>query len=138
MLLKTMIVAATYKAAIDYANRAGLPAFRHADKCSDVFGTIRDTPVVDQTGHVVYVDPPFPGPGDAYRHKFTESDHRRLAAELSRFQACRVVCRFYDHPLIRELYPMPRWTWVHALTKKQSNAEQADLLIINGPSNRKA
>ena len=52
MLLKTMIVAATYKAAIDYANRAGLPAFRHADKCSDVFGTIRDTPVVDQTGHV--------------------------------------------------------------------------------------
>jgi DNA adenine methylase len=51
----------------------------------------------DVEGHGVYCDPPFPGPGDAYRHNCgkTEAEHRdwhrRLAEALGRFRLTRVV-----------------------------------------------
>jgi hypothetical protein len=49
-----------------------------------------------------------------------------------------VVCRFYDHPLIHEIYPEGRWTWRRLVGRKQSNAEASELLVINGPSQAKA
>jgi hypothetical protein len=47
----------------------------------------------------------------------------------------RVVCRFYDHPLVRELYPEQRWTWRHlAGGRKQTNGDAPEVLLLNGPS----
>ena len=90
--------------------------------------------VKDLVGHGLYLDPPFPGPGDAYKHKFTEDQHRQLAAKLATFRNCRIVCRFYDHPLVRELYPEPNWTWVMLKGRKQSNDAAPEVLLINGES----
>lgn len=89
----------------------------------------------DRKGHAIYSDAPFPGAGDGYRHKFTPQDHRDLAAALSGFKETRVVARFYDHPLIRELYPESRWTWRHLKGRDQANNDQKrEVLLINGPS----
>lgn len=89
----------------------------------------------DEPDRGIYCDPPFPGPGEKYRHKFDESKHRLLAAKLATFRHARVVCRFYDHPLIRELYPEPHWTWRHiAGGRTQTNDTAPEVLILNGPS----
>lgn len=89
----------------------------------------------DRKGHALYSDAPFPGAGDDYRHKFTEADHRDLARLLSEYRDTRVVVRYYDHPLVRELYPESRWTWVRLKGRDQANnAEKAEVLIINGES----
>ena len=85
----------------------------------------------DSAGHGIYCDPPFPGPGDRYKHKFDEAQHIKLAHSLSVFTNTRVVCRFYDHPLIRELYPEPRWKWNHLTGRKQSNEAAPEVLITN-------
>jgi DNA adenine methylase len=85
----------------------------------------------DAANHGIYCDPPFPGPGDRYRHQFTEADQRKLAVALAGFGQTRVVCRFYDHPLIRELYPEGRWYWHRFKGRKQSNEEAPEVLIVN-------
>lgn len=100
--------------------------------CLDVFEFLGK--VKDQKGHGIYLDPPFPGPGDAYKHTFGEEKHRDLAKLLAGFAQARVVCRFYDHPLIRELYPEPQWTWTRYSGRKQTNDEAPEVLVINGPS----
>jgi DNA adenine methylase len=88
--------------------------------------------VKDQEGHAVYVDPPFPEVGDSYKFAFDERCHERLARELASFERCKVVCRFYDHPLIRKLYPASRWTWHAFLGRRQSNANDApEVLLTN-------
>lgn len=88
----------------------------------------------DAPRHGIYCDPPFPEVGDRYRHQFTEANHRRLAVTLSHFKETRVVCRFYRHELIEELYPECNWTWRRLVGRKQSNAEAPEVLVINGPS----
>ncbi len=70
--------------------------------CVDVFDFLAT--VKDQEGHGLYLDPPFPGVGDEYAHTFDEANHRRLEETLARFRVTRVVCRFYDAPLVDELY----------------------------------
>jgi hypothetical protein len=58
-----------------------------------------------------------------------------LAGVLASFERARVVCRFYDHPLIRELYPRELgWVWRRFTGRKQSNAQAPEVLILNGPS----
>ncbi len=99
----------------------------------DAFDFLEDAK--DLPGHGIYNDPPFPGAGEKYKWKFSVLDHRKLARQLSEFTNARVVCRFYDHPLIRELYPADAWTWRHLQGgRKQSNAPGPEVLIINGPS----
>jgi DNA adenine methylase len=90
--------------------------------------------VKDLQGHGLYLDPPFPGPGDDYKHKFTEAQHVKLASRLAEFKSTRVVCRFYDHSLIRELYPEGKWRW-HRLAggRTQANKEAPEVLIVNQP-----
>lgn len=90
--------------------------------------------VKDQADCGVYLDPPFPGPGDKYRHKFTEAQHVQLAAKLAGFRSARIVCRFYDHELIRRLYPESQWTWRFLKGRTQANEEAPEVLILNGPS----
>lgn len=99
----------------------------------DVFDFL--TRVQDKPRHGVYLDPPFPGPGDAYRHQFTEDKHVRLAANLETFEHARVVCRFYDHPLVRDLYPTDRWTWHHPVGgRTQANKAAPEVLLVNQPT----
>lgn len=59
----------------------------------------------------LYADPPWPDDGDSYLHTFTEAQQRRLAAELAALPHVRIVMRFADHPLVRELYPEAVWEW---------------------------
>lgn len=115
----------------------GLVEFsKHSKRCNfDVRDVFEFLPKVeDQPGYAVYCDPPFPDAGDEYRHKFSIDDHRKLAFELSQFEYTRVVCRFYDHPLIREIYPTDEWTWRHLVGRKQSNDSAPEVLLINGES----
>lgn len=81
-----------------------------------------------------YMDPPFPGPGDLYRYTFSIQKHRQVASELASLQRTRVVCRFYDVPLVREMYPEGRWTYRRLTGRTQTNGEAPELLVINGPS----
>ena len=97
--------------------------------------------VKDQPRHGLYIDPPFPDVSNEYRHDCgaNESEqlkwHTRLRDALRRFKHTRVVCRFYDHPLIRELYPEPEWTWRYLTGgRDQANQYKPEILIINGPS----
>ncbi len=87
--------------------------------------------VQDLDGHGIYCDPPFPDCGKKYRHKFSENDHRKLALVLTEFRRARVVCRFYDHSLIRELYKESEWRWNHFTGRKQSNADAPEVLLAN-------
>lgn len=86
----------------------------------------------DEDGHGIYDDPPFPGPGDRYKFKVDENFQRNLAKEASRFKKTRVVMRFYDHPLIRELYPQNHWTWIFDKGRNQVNEETPEVLLVNG------
>ena len=93
--------------------------------CFDFLGKCKD-----RDRHGIYCDPPFPGPGDKYAHTFDEEQHGRLAERLSEYEHCRVVCRFYDHPLIRELYaPENGWEWMHLEGRKQTNDKAPEVLL---------
>lgn len=103
--------------------------------CFELLDTVKD---VD--GHGVYADAPFPDAGAGYRHNpgppgsdAERAFHVKLAERLSGFAHCRVVARFYDHELVRELYPPARWTW-HTLTggKTQTNASAPEVLLTRG------
>jgi len=121
-----------YRSAIESLDAWGEIMRRCNFVVQDVFEFLDN--VKDLEGHALYLDPPFPGPGDDYKHKFTEQQHKQLASRLGQFTTCRIVCRFYDHPLIRELYPEPHWTWVRLKGRKQSNDDAPEVLLINGPS----
>lgn len=115
-----------------------LPAWRRTlRRCSfttlDGFGFVERTP--DDADNGLYLDPPFPGAGDLYKHTFGPIGQTRLAEAVSRFERTRVVMRFYDDALVRHLYPEgPRWTWVRRVGRKSSNKAADEVLIINGPS----
>ena len=89
---------------------------------------------VDEPGHVLYCDPPFPDAGDRYKHPFDFRKHRALAGVLGSFKNLRVVCRFHDHPLVRDLYPKDKWTWRRMAGRDQHRQDKDEVLIINGPS----
>lgn len=96
--------------------------------CQDCFEFLDN--VHDEPEHGVYCDPPFPGAGDQYKHKFTPAQHRRLAERLAQFRKARIVCRFYDHPMIRTLYPEDQWEWHGSVGRKQSNAKVHEVLLL--------
>lgn len=94
--------------------------------------------VEDQVRNGVYADPPFPDSGRVYKHNAGQTEaeerawHTRLERALYRLTKTCVVCRFYDHPLIRELYQeCDGWVW-HFLdgSMKQTREEAPEVLII--------
>jgi DNA adenine methylase len=93
---------------------------------ADLIGNVKD-----QAGHAIYLDPPWPDDGDKYKHKFSEADQRKCAEIVSRFENARVVVRYGDHPLIRELYPEPRWTWTEQTSRTQANTAKREVLITS-------
>lgn len=88
--------------------------------------------VRDADGHGLYVDAPWPDAGEGYQHSFTRDQQIKLAEALGRFERTRVVVRYGDHPLIRELYQQPRWTWLRQTSRNQRNGALAEVLIVSG------
>lgn len=91
----------------------------------------------DLNGHGLYCDSPFPGQGDRYRFNCGKTQekqrrwHERLAEAVGRFGACRVVMRFYDHEMVRELYPEWRWEWHRLEGRTQANKKADEVLLTN-------
>ncbi len=99
----------------------------------------------DVAGMRLYVDPPHIEKGAKYVHDFTPEQHAALAATLATKRKSRVVVSYYDHPIVRELYPASRWTWIECPTTKGLNNQGSrgprskpgkapEVLIVNGPS----
>jgi DNA adenine methylase len=109
---------------------------RIVERCSFVVMDVFDflPKVKDLPKHGVYVDPPFPDAGNGYKFTFTEEQHRELATRLVCYGNTRVVCRFYDHPLIRSLYPETYWTWHRFEGRKQTNDTGPEVLLTRGPA----
>jgi len=96
-----------------------MDAFAFLEKCKDL------------PHHAIYCDPPFPGgPGDKYKFHFTTKQTERLSEVLLRFRQARVVSRFYDHPIVRDLYPESEWTWHHFSGRKQTNEAAPEVLLV--------
>src|SRR5262249_1800133 len=55
--------------------------------------------IEDDTQTAIYIDPPYIVKSFEYEHDFCESDHRRLAKALNRFERARVVVSYYPHAL---------------------------------------
>lgn len=109
-----------------------LPAWaKHFERCEWECVDFRDllVKVADDPKCGVYCDPPWVGAGDAYLYPFTEKDHRELCALLSRFRHTKIVVRYGDDPLIRDLYQ----TWIihDASTRTQANTNIGELWIKN-------
>lgn len=81
-------------------------------------------------GHGIYLDPPFPGPGDKYKHPFDEKQHAMLRQVVYRFKHTRIVFRYYDHPLIRTYYPETEWTWICWDGRKSSNEKAPEVILV--------
>lgn len=125
-----------------YANAArGLMEWRHIignGRCT--FSTIDafefNDRCEDNEECALYEDPPFFGPGVDYKHNCGDTEteqvawHTRLRDSLMRFKKTRIVCRFYDVPLIRELYPEPEWTWKRLVGRKQTNDDAPEVLLV--------
>lgn len=82
----------------------------------------------------IYCDPPFPGPGDAYTHTLSQTRQHELARMVARRKHTRVLMRFYDHELVRELYPEGEpWVWLKPRGgKDQHRKDKPEVLIWNG------
>lgn len=107
--------------------------------CFEMLGKIKDPeqkkdqpPPVYGKDKAIYVDAPWPEQGDGYRHKFTERHQRQLADKLSAYKYVRIVARYGDHPLIRDLYSDPHWTIIESTSRDQANQSVPELLIVNG------
>ena len=119
---------------------AGLPRWSEEfRRCHFLVGDglefIRQCKDVSKTG--LYSDTPFPERGRKYLHNAgsTEAEERAWHTEhrnaVARFNSACVVCRFYDHPLIRELYPENLWTWYRLSGRDQHNQEKVECLLTN-------
>ena len=83
-------------------------------ECKD-FRYVIDT--YDSPECLMYCDPPFVGSERYYTPPFTEEDHRSLAGLLQDVTA-KVVLSYYDHPLVRELYPPDTWVYNTRMGRK--------------------
>lgn len=90
----------------------------------DVLAKVKDDPRC-----AVYADPPWVGAGDAYAHAFTAKDHIDLRNCLSRLGQAKVVVRYGDSPIIRELYE--GWTVIEAAARTQANKQLGEIWLTN-------
>lgn len=126
-----------YRSAADSINAWNVVLKGWEFETLDVFefvGMVKESEKEKAGDRALYLDPPWVGAGDGYKHRFTESHHRKLAKQLSAYQKVRVVVRYGDDPLIREIYPASRWNIIELTSRDQGNKDVAELLILNGPS----
>lgn len=116
---------------LDAWHRALLPWNFTILDAFDFLGNCKDLP-----DHGVFCDAPWVLEGDSYTYTFDEGQHRRLAEVLGGFEEARVVVRYGDCPLVRELYPEGEWTWVRQTTRGQANNAVHEVLLLNGPERK--
>lgn len=120
-----------YRTAIDALNEWGV-AFRRCEFiCMDGMDFIKRFPDKEENG--LYVDANWPSAGHLYSNKITDEQQRELAVILAGFQKSRVVVRYGEHPLIRELYPESQWSWIGNESRDQANQFKAEWLIVRNP-----
>ncbi|MEO1616489.1 MAG: DNA adenine methylase [Planctomycetota bacterium] len=78
-----------------------------------------------------YWDAPWPTAGDRYIHKFTEQDHGDMRDVVGKFEHHRIVIRYGDHPMIRDLYADNHWTITDASSRTQANKNIGEIWITN-------
>lgn len=104
--------------------------------------------IKDESGTVIYADPPYFTKNNKYVHDFEDPDHGRLAELLGRFKHTRVIVSYYDDPRLEKLYP----GWIRAYegetkqslrnaTKGKSPApskskKNIDVLLVNHQVNQ--
>lgn len=87
--------------------------------------------VQDHPKSGLYCDPPWPDDGDRYWHPFNSDLQRELCRLLLSFHRTRIVVRFGDHPLIRELYSeTDGWEFHEVDGRTQANSDKRELLIV--------
>lgn len=122
----------------------GLPAWRRTlRRCSFYCEDFREflLKCKDVEGNGIYADPPFFDVGSQYRHKFRDEDHVALYRALCRFSKAKVVIRYYDHPMMRELYGATPALWrFNPLEggRTQANKTAPEVLITNFPMEKAA
>src|SRR5262249_6349273 len=97
--------------------------------------------IEDAEGTAIYIDPPYISKGAPYVHDFQHLDHICLTQELHRIQMARVVIRYYEHPLLKKLYP--RWTKIDCshvsksmvnsgMRGREGRTVAPEVLLVNG------
>lgn len=120
-----------YRTAIEALDEWG-KAFRRCEfVCMNAFDFLAK--FQDKPEHGLFVDANWPGSGDEYTHKIDEKSQRRLAKVLDGFSQARIVVRYGEHPLVRELYSEDRWHWITMESRTQSNKRKPEFLICNQP-----
>lgn len=113
-----------FKRILERCNFSMLDAF-------DFLDNVKDLP-----GHGLYDDTPFPVAGGQYEFNCGDTPaeqrawHTRNRDALLPFEFVKIVCRFYDHPLIRELYDEERWHWRFLDGRDQHNSAKREVLLI--------
>lgn len=102
--------------------------FRRCEWENDCF-RVQIPKVANKKGCGLYLDPPWVGSGEDYLHGFKEADHRDLRGLLDRFTDTKIVVRYGDAPLIRELYD--GWKIEEAEFRDQANHVKPELWITN-------
>lgn len=121
---------------------------KHFERCEWECRDFRELfpEIADDKRCGIYVDGPWVQTGDKYIHKFAPIEdesrqsfffdnserlptHKELAECCGRFEKTTVVIRYGDHPRLREYYPEPRWTWIEASSRTQSNAVKGEVWI---------
>lgn len=82
----------------------------------------------DAPDALIYCDPPYLGHSGHYRHRFTDDDHRRLAAALRSLRGM-VVLSGYPHALLDELYG--DWIQVTRSHVAFAAAKRTEVLWLN-------
>lgn len=85
----------------------------------------------DASNALFYCDPPFVGSEKRYRGEFGEEHHRKLADLLNGVRG-KALLSYYDHPLIRELYPSPPWFWHRREVAMHSNGTTGEDRFASG------
>lgn len=75
----------------------------------------------------IYLDRDWPDDGDGYKHN--AGSHEKTRDALMAFKQTRLVVRYGDHPLIRELYPESLWAWHRLESRTQANKAKAEALL---------
>ncbi len=106
-------------------------------ECQDFAALI---PTYQTRRTLLYCDPPYIGCEDYYNvgetPVFTTDDHARLAELLNETPAL-VALSYYEHPLLEELYPAPKWrrmTWTQtkAIERTRATRQYAhEVLLMN-------
>lgn len=78
----------------------------------------------------LFIDPPYVDCENYYSRSFTRGDHTMLAQQLETCSA-QVVATYYDHELIRHLYPEDRWLWQTIQGTKNSCLTRGNKTVTN-------